>query len=292
MITSEMVEQSLKNAYKYGQADERFYSDYFAKIEKVIKVDKKADEVISIIRRLYLKENPYSTLNLVLAILENEVSKKLRLAESLPRDILECWKYICCELTVLLSVQILLICSDVLGLPKYTREKQIIEKLSFGDMEPAKVREILNSAEAYANEIVKSKIPQSLIPQGKTIDFGPIISPSYANDIVGLVERAFNNPDIYISLPQLLDFLLFEQGLKGKELSDFQYRNTFKYSLPDERLKAAKNILAFVRDRIGINWDVIWVKANTTSNMESAEKKENQPTKADKDQQGLFNQDK
>lgn len=290
VITSDMVEQSLKNAYKYGQADETFYTDYFANIDQVLKNDKKADAIINIIRKLYLKENPYSTLNVVLSMLEYDVSKQLKLADSLPKNILECWKYICCELTVLLSVQILLICSDVLGLPKIAREKQIIEKLSYGDMQPEKIREILNNAEAYANLMVKEKIPQSLIPQGKIIDFGPITSPSYANDIVGLIERAFNNPDIYISLPQLLDFLLFEQVLKGKEFSDLPYREVFKYSLPDEKLKSVKNIIAFIRDKMGINWDVIWTKINNSTTIkENNETREKQFTKENNDQQAFFN---
>lgn len=178
----------------------------------------------------------------------------------------------------------MLICNDVLGLPKHARGKQIIEKLSYGDMEPTKVKEIINSIEAYANEIVKSKIPQSLIPQRNIINFGPITAPSYAHDVVGLIERASNNPEIYVALPQLLDFLLFERGLKGKEFSDLPYREAFKYSFPDERLKAAKNIFAFLRDKIGVNWNIIWTKVNTPSNKENGQQKGNQ--------QALFNSDR
>lgn len=286
VLTPDMVEQSLKNTYKYGLADEVFYSNYFKKIEQTLKADKKIEEIINVIQKLYLKENPYSTLNIVLSILDEEVSKQFKFAKSLSKDTLECWKYICCELTVIFSVQLLLICSDVLGLPKNAREHQVIEKLSYGDMEPAKVMEILNNAEEYANGILKAKIPQSLLPQGKVIEFGRVTPPTYANEIVGLIERAFINPGLYIHLPQLLDFLLFEQGLKGKEFSDLPYREAYKHSLPDEKLKCAKNVFAFLRDRMGINWEVIWPKANEASNREKADtpKSDNQPVlfKSDK----------
>lgn len=100
VITSEMLEQSLKNSYKFGQADETFYSEYFKKIEKVVKAEKRADVVINKVRKLYLKENPYSTLNDVLSILEKDVLKQFNIADSLSEDVLEFWKYICCELTV------------------------------------------------------------------------------------------------------------------------------------------------------------------------------------------------
>jgi len=284
VITSEMIEQSLKNSYKYGQADETFYVEYFNKIEKVVKADKKADEVINKVRKLYLKENPYSTLNDVLAILEKEVLKQFNTADILTEDALKFWKYICCELTVLFSIQLLLICNDVLGLPKHAREKQIIEKLSYGEMDPVKVKDIVNSIEAYANEIVRSKIPQSYIPDRNIIKFGSITAPSYAYDVVGLIERAFNNPEIYVTLPQLLDFLLFEQGLKGKEFSDLPYREAFKYNFPDEKLKAAKNIFVFLRDKVGINWSTVWTTENKLSSKENVQERGNQPT--------LFNTDR
>ena len=60
------------------------------------------------------------------------------------------------------------------------------------------------------------------------------------------------NPALYHELPQLLDFLLFEQALQNGVFSDDGYRSTFPSANADERLKAARNILAFVRDSTGL----------------------------------------
>jgi hypothetical protein len=261
VITSDVFETYSTSVYKFGLADETFYNNFLEKISPIVKTDKQADEALIIARKLFLKDDPYVAFNTALNILKDIIAKKLTLTDSLSQDDYYFWKYICCEYTIITGLQLLNICVDVVGLPKQAREIHIKEKLTYGDLEPTKVRSILSSAENLANEIVKTTIPKSMLPNSKIIDFGKIPPPAYANDVIGLVERAFLNPDWYITMPQLLDYLLFEQGLKGNDFSDQPYRDIYKYSYPDEKLKAARNIMAFVRDKAGINWKHLWPKS-------------------------------
>ena len=154
------------------------------------------------------------------------------------------------------------ISSDVLGLPESRRREHIRNKLTFGEMEPRVVLNLMENASDLANEIIKSSVPKSVAP--KLVDFGPIEAPSYADSIVGLVERALARPQMYLNMPQLLDFMLFEQGFKGKEYSEEEFIKIFGHGMSDERIKAPRNILAFIRGICGIDWQVIWGKIKVT----------------------------
>ncbi|HDR7962710.1 TPA: hypothetical protein QCY53_003993 [Bacillus wiedmannii] len=65
---------------------------------------------------------------------------------------------------------------------------------------------------------------------------------------------------MYLTIPQLLDFLLFEQRLRGKEYTDEEFINIFGHSMLDEKMKVARNILSFVKNFCGIDWKDIWEK--------------------------------
>ena len=258
ILTSDHIHQ-YSELSTYGLADQTFYNDYLEKIDRIAKGNKKLNETLLLIRKLYLKDDPYVVLNVTLDTLKNVVWKNMYLMS--PDSVeFEAWKYLCCELTVLLSIQILSICCDVLGAYKGHRENHIKEKLTYGDLEPIQVKKFLVAAEDWANEVVKSTIPAELLPSSKVVSFGKFPAPVYSPDVVGLVERAYSNPEWYINLPQILDFLLFEVGLKGKEFNEQTYRKIFKSDYAEERLKVARNILAFIKDKTGINWAILWPK--------------------------------
>lgn len=48
-------------------------------------------------------------------------------------------------------------------------------------------------------------------------------------------------------MPQLLDFMVFEQGIKGKEYSEEEFIRIFGHGMSNERIKAPRNILVFTR---------------------------------------------
>ncbi len=114
-----------------------------------------------------------------------------------------------------------------------------------------------------ANEVIKSNVPASLLPNLPIIDFGKITAPEYVHNIVGIVERALQNPESYITLPRVLDFLLFEQVMKDKPFDENTYKSIFGKYLFEEKLKAARNILIFVHDTCSINFSYLWAKNQT-----------------------------
>ncbi|QMV42668.1 hypothetical protein [Cohnella cholangitidis] len=254
----------------YGTADEKFYKTYSEAIDRVVKIDKQAERMWLTVRKLYLKEDPYTSLNIAFDFLET-ATKQLNLTKHHSINSMF-WKYICCELVVLIGLQVLWICADTYSLPERAREDRILSKLTYGELESSQVHQLLNSASDLANEIVRANVPPTYLPKSRLIEFGEFPPPQYSYSLIGLVERALQNPQWYVDMPQLLDFLLFEQGLKGKDFSDNAYRVMFRSGLSDEKLKASKNILSFIKDNVGFEWKMIWsnpAEINTASNTKS-----------------------
>lgn len=242
---------------KYGVADEKFYKNIFNTIEMTIKKDKQAEKLWLSTKKLFLREDPYVSINIVFNNLDT-ATKQISLTQHHESNMF--WKYLCCELVVLIGLQILWICADTYSLPEKAREERILSKLTYGELEPSQAHNLLTSAKDLANEIIKANVPLSYLPNTRLVDFGQFPPPQYAYNVVGLVERALQNPQWYVDMPQLLDFLLFEQGLKGKDFSDNAYRDMFRSELSEEKLKSARNILSFVKDSVGFEWKMIWTK--------------------------------
>ncbi len=260
ILTNDLLNNYSKNPMgQYGLADHTHYGDFFDTLRKTVGSNKEAQDCLLRTKQLFLSENPYVSLNEAMDML-SEISNKHLVAYQGDRE-KEFWKYIICELTVNVAIQVLWICSDTLCFSSDARRNHIRERLTYGEYTPKVLHSILNTAKEMANEIIRSKVPADHLPSQNIVDFGTIDPPDYTEDVIGLVERALSNPDWYIRTPQLLDYLLFEQGLKGKEFSDSAFRSMFRYGWADENLKAARNILSFIRDKIGLNWTTIWPKS-------------------------------
>lgn len=257
VLTSDILEGFRDERYSFGLADEGFYGTYEKILQKVAKANSTIGGILSSTRRLYLHENPYVAINICLEHL-NTVARGLEHASHYSKDHRDTLKFLACELTVLVGLQLLGICSDVLGLPERERRNHITSKLTYGDLDPIVANDLINSARDLANEMVRSSIPKSMAP--KSIDFGTIDPPSYTDSLIGLVERALTRPNSYIQIPQHLDFLLFEQGLKDKEYSEEAILSIFGYSMIDEKFKVSRNILSFVRESCGLDWKSMWGK--------------------------------
>lgn len=259
ILTNDKVSQFCNTpSGSYGVADEDFYKSFFQAIERIIKNDKQAEKMWLTARKLYLSEDPYTSMNIAIDHLATATKQMIVTTQSIEDNLF--WKYLCCELVVLIGLQVLWICADTYSLYEKDREERILSKLTYGKLEPLQAQQLLNSAKDLANEIVRANVPPSYLPSSKIIDFGEFPPPQYAYSIVGLVERALQNPQWYVDMPQLLDFLLFEQGLKGKDFSDIAYREMFRSGLSDEKLKAVKNIFSFIKDAVGFEWKMIWSK--------------------------------
>lgn len=255
ILTNDIIDEYGDAKPSYGLADPVYYEQYEKVIVKVAKSDVFINQIHSRVKKLYLYENPYLALNIAIADLCS-LSNRLRFHEKNDNDTNASMKYLICELSVVVAIQLLSICSDVLGLPEGSRRQQITSKLTFGDLEPQTIKNIMQDAKNLANEIVKSSVPKSVAP--KEVDFGEITPPAYTDSFIGLVERALARPQMYLSMPQLLDFMLFEEGLKGRDISDEELRSIFGYDSSDERMKASRNIISFIREFTGIDWKVVW----------------------------------
>jgi len=244
----------------YGLADGQFYAQYEQKIKNAAKVSSLLNNILVNTKKLYLQENPYVAVNICMEFLTN-IAKGLEHRENHSKDHYDALKYLACELTVLVGLHILWICSDVLGLPEKARREHISSKLTYGDLDPGTATNIINTARDLANEIIRTSVPKSMMP--KEVDFGDILPPPYTSSLIGLIERALARPNLYLSMPQHLDFLLFEQGIKGRDYSDDELMGLFGYTLSNEKFKVSRNILSFVRESCGLDWKSMWGKSDT-----------------------------
>lgn len=267
VLTSEILDEYIGGRHAFGLADVDFYSRYESIILKVVKANSTLNNILTNTRKLYLQENPYVAVNICLELL-NTVARGLDHAGNHNNDHRDTLKFLACELTVLTGLQILWICSDVLGLPERARRDHITSKLTYGDLDPRTANDLISTARDMANEIIRSSVPKSVAP--KSIEFGPIDPPPYTASLIGLIERALARPSIYLSMPQHLDFLLFEQGLKSKEYSEEELVKVFGYGISDERFKVARNILSFVRESCGLDWKSMWGKGDSTKQEHSS----------------------
>lgn len=257
VLTNEILESYTKPNSNYGLADQVYYGEFISQIPQILKQDRKALDSWTISRSLWLEEDPYVGLNLALEWLSIAAKQyKFNLSHSV--ELSNYWSFLICDLTVNVATQLLWICSDTLGFPEKAREEHITTKLTYGNLEPNYVKSLIQNFGELANEMVKSAIPKQYLPPGGVVDFGEISAPQYTNNFIGLVDRAYNNPEWYINMPQFLDVLLFEKGLKGKPIFDGSEQASASDSTITGKLKSARNIMAFVREHCDVDWSQIW----------------------------------
>lgn len=262
VLTQEVLKDSLHKIYgadrhAYGLANGSFFEPFYNRILPLLRKEKEAANILFQAQTLYLVDDPYVSANICLSCLAI-CADKLRRVEGNSPEICDLWRFIAADLTVLTSLLLLYMASDTIGLSKVEREHYIVERLTYGDISPRKAEEIFSSAKDLAIEAVKTLIPTTSREALRPFDIGLIEAPSYAKDISGLVERAIASPSLYHELPQLIDFLLFEQSLQNRGFSDDEYRNTFPNQTQDERLKVARNIFSFLRDAVGFELKAFW----------------------------------
>jgi len=259
IITFESIkEYSKRNAYLYGLADDDFYINFFNNLNNEIKQNKQLYDAFIILKGIYLNEDPYVTINVAIDLIQTSGKNMALIGEKGTKDNFTFWKYICCESLIIVGLNILKICVDTFCLPSKAREQHILSKLTYGDIDPTKINKILKYAKNVANEMVKASIPKTALPKASVVDFGEISPPHYAYSIVGIVERAILNPEWYINLPQVLDFILFEFAVKNKEFSMEIFKTIFNTEFTNETLKAAKNLLIFARNVCKVNIKLLW----------------------------------
>jgi len=254
VLTRDMLENYINytTISPYGLADKKFYIPFYKKSFNVVQKNKELKTVIDDIRSLYIRENSYAALNRALILIE-KIREKLDILNT--NDVLyDTWRYVLFESIVLVSLHITKIASLCSGLGENVREKYILTKLTFGESDPRKTMNILNLALEYA-----SKGP--LFSDSSTLSAKDIIlPPKYASTIIGLINWIYKNPETYMLLPNLTDYLLFEQAFKTGSFDAQNFSFIFGDTDTDKKLKAAKNIMILIRDHTKLDLKHMWPK--------------------------------
>jgi hypothetical protein len=155
------------------------------------------------------------------------------------------WLYAMANLVVALSLHLLFICSDVMTMSTSQRRQHILDRLTFGSLDRGHVLSIVDATLNIAKTATSTRMIGDLapaLPSARQV-FAP---PPYADDTVGLVERALLNPEMYHQLPRVLDFTIFGQGLGNGSPNPDELRDQFGLINPQEAIKAVRNIFAFL----------------------------------------------
>ena len=250
-----VISQNELSNYKdiqIGYADYQYYGKFMQRLEDKNTGDPQVLHYLPILKKEYISDNPYVTLNIALLIL-NKLSQ-------------ENWsddgkKMIFAEGATVVAYALLDICRDVFGMSQELREKYISTKLTYGDSEATYINGLIESATRYANEMLAEKIPKEYYNKN-LVERMEIPAPHYTKNCIAIIERAYNNPEWYIDMLRNIDFILFEFMLKNQKFDYTLFSEHCKNYLVNEKLKACKNVLFFICSSAAVHLGDIWKEEN------------------------------
>ncbi len=245
---------SVYEKYKEGYSDFSYYSKFFDTIESAYKAHPIAQSYISTLKKQYIIDNPYAGINTSLSV----INKLVNLQKEENKLTTEITKYIFCEAVVLVAYSLLSICSDVFGMPINKRNEYITAKLTYGNTDSDYIKKLIDNLTDYANVVVNSSVPKEYLKNNRIVEPLVIPPPHYTNNLIGLVDRAYNNPDWYIDLTRSIDYLLFEFLLKNTSFSMEKFKRYVNFSMEEEKLKACKNLLVFISGSSRVSLNDFW----------------------------------
>lgn len=254
IITNEFISNYFVETEAKGLSDFNYFEDIEKQIELVGK-EKPIQDMLLIAKKQFLNRNPYLGINIALDKLLT-ISKWLKYQDTNTLQQKITLKYLTCQYTVLVCIHMLGICADVMMLPEDIRKKRIMDKLTYGEMEPKVAKTLIEDSKNLAFEMLKATLASELVPQ--QIDLGEIEPPDYAESLIGLIERAISNPTMYTSLPNIMDFILFERDFKEKQYTESEISGIYGYYHISEKLKATKNVQFFISEYCHIDWKVVF----------------------------------
>lgn len=257
VLPEDVLREAARAYTPFSFANKGFADRLEKSVHAGMKRAKQSTTVLAQTRRLYLADDPYVAMNIAMINLKL-AADTLRGAGGLPKEVGDLWQVIAGELLVVCPILLLMMASDTLGLSKEQRAKHITEHLTYGDLPPQKAEEFFDLARQVALEAGRAANPKLPASAPLPFDLGEIEAPSYSADVVGLVERAINQPALYIHLPSVMDYLVFEQSVQHSTFSDQEFRVAFPGATQEEKLKIARNIFVFARDAAKLNLGVFW----------------------------------
>lgn len=196
------------------------------------------------LRSRYWFNDPYVN---VIIIMENfpDILRKLKESNNDAEKMALRW--LITEATILLSVALLKIASQVHGIDKKYWKNYVISKLKYGKIDPSEAQKLLR----LINELINAYLEQ----RGLKRDLREKIelkAPKYAQDIVDVLDRLLARPEESCEVPRILDQILYHQLFRNKELND--------YSKTLNRLLRSRNADLDIALKLGKNVVNLFVK--------------------------------
>lgn len=257
VLTEDALRSAADKARPYGFANPAIEEHLRPSLAAALKTDRRAATIFWQTKRLYLADDPYVGLNNIMLNLQSAANELTKRGSTTPA-LYDLWRVIAGESLVLISLSLLGIAADTLGLNKEQRAKHIAEKLTYGDLPPRKAEEIFDLAKQLAREASRASNPSLPLSAALPFDLGKVDPPDYTENIIGLVERAMLQPSLYLPLPLVMDYLVFEQAVQYGIFSEKDFGEAFPGPSLLEKLKIARNIFVFARDAAKLDLAVFW----------------------------------
>lgn len=153
------------------------------------------------------------------------------------------------ESTILLSIGLLKFCSELYPLSEKERERRIELRMIEGIGTIEQQNKILDLMRVFAQEKVFETCKKRIQISEKELTIEP---PVYTRQLIELVSRLLEQPDVSIQTPRFLDFFIYEYILHEKEVNLAEIQQIFPQNL-DLIVKQSKNIIKFLEPDIKNN---------------------------------------
>jgi len=146
------------------------------------------------------------------------------------------------ESAILLSIALLKFCSELYPLSEKERERRIELKMIEGIGSIEQQNKILDLMRAFAQEKVFETCKKRIQISEKELT---ITSPAYTPQLMELVSRILEQPEISIQTSRFLDFFIYEYIINEKEVDLAELNQLFPQNL-ELIAKQSKNIVKFL----------------------------------------------
>ena len=153
------------------------------------------------------------------------------------------------ELTTLFTLSVLNICEELYYFSDHERRNALLEGVISGEMSIKKRNEIVKASAKFAYELIKSQIPDFIVPTNVGEQF-KIYPPKYFEALDNLIMRMIHNPLDYYDILRPIDYLLMEYDLLVKECDYHELEIMF--SNFERNKRGIKTIMHFICQVTGI----------------------------------------
>lgn len=153
------------------------------------------------------------------------------------------------ESVILLSIALLKFCSELYPLSEKERERRIELKMIEGIGNIEQQNKILDLMRIFAQEKVFETCKKRIQISENELT---ITSPPYTPQLIELISRILEQPEISIQIPRFLDFFIYEYIINEKEVNEAELHQLFPHNL-ELIAKQSKNIMKFLDPKIKNN---------------------------------------